>query len=147
MGKYYAEAKDEQCEKAWNKIIKNKNVHFWSGKIEQDMTQQVLSSFSLGIIPYDVQDSFNLSSHPMKFYDYLASNLPTISSHIPSLLEYKNILPIYFAKNSDEFIENIKKIVSEPKPFSLSTKRAIKKVLEKHSLESKFLQIEKIINE
>ena len=148
LGKYYVNEQDERCEQLWKKIKEYKNVYYWPGKIDPEMAQALLSTFSLGIIPYDVNDSFNFNSHPMKLYDYLASNIPVLSSQIPSIMEYKNNhLPIYYAKDSVEFIKKIKSISRESEHFAPIVVSRIKKVLEKQSLEKKFLQIESFINE
>lgn len=147
LGNYYTDSQDASCEKEWQKILKYTNVHYLDGSIDFQMVRGLLSSFSLGIIPYDANDSFNFNSHPIKLYDYLASDLPVLSTELPLMLNYKSKFPIYFAKNSTEFVKYIKDLSKKPLLFSSATRKRIKELLEFQSLENKFLQINQLIDD
>lgn len=41
--------------------------------------------FDVGLVPYKVDDTFNLSSSPLKVFDYLASGRPVVSTPLPGL--------------------------------------------------------------
>ncbi|MPY96151.1 MAG: glycosyltransferase [Acidimicrobiia bacterium] len=41
--------------------------------------------FDVGLVPYQVDDTFNRSSFPLKVFDYLASGRPVVSTPLPGL--------------------------------------------------------------
>jgi hypothetical protein len=141
---YYRDPADFNCEKMWNKILRQKNVHYWNA-VNAASAPSMLSSFSVGIIPYTLTDSFTYYSHPMKLYDYLAGLIPVISAPIPSMLRYKSLVSIYFASNTDEFVALIRKHAAQNIKVNASELRAIRIILAKQSVNTKLRQIIQII--
>ena len=146
LHKYYFDESDKKCWKSWKKIIKQKNVFYWDTFIEPNFSPNILSLFKVGLIPYDINDSYNYNSHPIKLYDYIASGLITISTPIPSMLEYKNKLPIYFANNSKEFISLIKKYTNKKTKLSNTEVKNINKILKSQNLEKKLKQCNQLFD-
>jgi teichuronic acid biosynthesis glycosyltransferase TuaH len=62
-------------------FCKYKNVHFL-GPIKRWEIPMLYNGFDVGIIPYKT-NKFVKSTDPMKYYEYLASNLPVVSTPIP----------------------------------------------------------------
>lgn len=59
-----------------------------------------LSGFDVCIIPYKV-DRYTMGVLPIKFYEYLASGKPIVSTAIPELTGFSNMIGI--ASNADQF--------------------------------------------
>jgi len=143
LNKYYTDAQDASCMNVWGKILTKPNVHYWNA-IPSDISQSVLSVFAVGIIPYDIKDSFTDNSHPIKFYNYLASKIPVISTPVPSLLQYTSAAPIEFARTSDEFVSLIKKRATMKQSFSPTVIHRIQNIVHRQSVDAKYHQLLKI---
>lgn len=142
LNRYYIESNDNHYERLWNKIVDLPNVHFWNTTIDPESAPAVLSQFMVGIIPYDPIDSYNYNSHPIKFYDYLASNIPVISTPLPSMISYSPTAPVFIAHDSNEFTALIQQYASRPYPLSPSTTKNVRKILARHSIKTKLRQFE-----
>jgi glycosyltransferase involved in cell wall biosynthesis len=62
-------------------FCKYQNVHFL-GPIKHWEIPMLYNGFDVGIIPYKT-NKFVKSTDPMKYYEYLAANLPIVSTQIP----------------------------------------------------------------
>jgi len=63
-----------------------------------------IKAFDVCIIPFLV-NNLTQSVNPNKFYEYLASGKPIVTSSIPELEKFKNVAHI--AKNHEEFLQLI----------------------------------------
>ncbi|MEE9441711.1 MAG: glycosyltransferase [candidate division Zixibacteria bacterium] len=72
-----------QSSPAINRIAQLKNVHF-PGEFSHDLVPSLLNSFDVGIMPYRVNEFFDYVN-PLKFYEFAAAGLPTVSSTIDEL--------------------------------------------------------------
>lgn len=68
--------------------------------------------FDVGILPYKVND-FNNSIFPNKVFEYIASNIPVVSTGISELKQYKDY--IYYSSSNQEFMENCKLAINSNK--------------------------------
>ncbi len=68
--------------------------------------------FDVGILPYKVNE-FNNSIFPNKLFEYIASNIPVVSTGISELKQYKDY--IYYSSSNQEFMENCKLAINSNK--------------------------------
>ncbi|SYZ72458.1 hypothetical protein TRIP_C20573 [Candidatus Zixiibacteriota bacterium] len=82
-----------------------KNVHF-TGEYKHEMVPAILGSFDAAILPYRDNDFFH-SFKPLKFYEYAAAGLPTVSTRSDEL----KLFSAEFVKNvpgkTDKWLEAI----------------------------------------
>lgn len=81
------------------KFKKFPNVHFL-GPIKHWEIPSLYNGFTVGIIPYK-NNEFIKSTDPMKYYEYLAANLPIVSTPVPGVERFKNL--ILLAHNPEQF--------------------------------------------
>ena len=86
------------------------NVYFLGSKTHS-VLQLYLQSSQVGIIPF-LRTNLIESVNPIKLYEYMAAGLPVVSTSWREL-EYLDS-PAFLAKDHDQFIDYIKKIVTEP---------------------------------
>ncbi len=61
-----------------------------------------IKAFDIGIIPFKI-NKFTEGVLPNKFFEYIAADIKIVSTPLPDLLQFKNIINV--AKDCDEFIE------------------------------------------
>jgi hypothetical protein len=54
------------------------------------------------------------STHPVKFYEYLASGEPVVSTKITELIPFENLC--YLSSSKEEFLTNLDKALNENDP-------------------------------
>lgn len=85
-------------------LKKTANVH-WMGHQPLEMLPNYLKAFDVCLIPYVPDDPFNISCSPLKAYEYLATGKPIVSSSLPSVHEYSEVIRI--GRNHEEFEKEI----------------------------------------
>lgn len=85
---------------SFNKLLQYSNVICFP-YMEQREAASYLKRFNVGIIPFKIND-FMKGVFPNKFLEYMAAGVPTVTTALPDLEEYRNI--IGFAKSNDEFV-------------------------------------------
>jgi glycosyltransferase involved in cell wall biosynthesis len=80
-----------------------KNLHILGLKPYQDLPKYV-KDFDVCIIPFRIYELTN-SVNPTKVYEYLASGKPVITTSLPELKKFDDVL--YIAKDHEEFLINI----------------------------------------
>jgi glycosyltransferase involved in cell wall biosynthesis len=88
-----------------------KNVYFL-GPIGYREIPSLYNGFDVGIIPYKI-NAFIKSTDPMKYYEYLAANLPVVSTPAPGIERFGNLIKV--AKTPEEFNSLISQALSEGK--------------------------------
>ncbi len=99
-------------------IIQQKNVVF-AGAKPQNLLPSYIKGFDVCLIPYQGED-FLRACQPTKAFEYLASGKPVVSSWIPELEDYQEI--IHLSRTSGEFIRNIEAALEEGKKEELVQK-------------------------
>ncbi|MEM4261317.1 MAG: glycosyltransferase, partial [Candidatus Woesearchaeota archaeon] len=66
--------------------------------------------FDVCLIPFKLND-LTLSTNPVKFYEYISSGKPVVTSNLPELRPYSDIA--YISKNKEEFLANIECALNE----------------------------------
>lgn len=82
------------------KMVRQLENVFFMGERPYKKLPSYLKAFDVCILPYK-PDKFNLSCSPLKFYEYLATGRPIISTNLPALQSFHNIINI--AQNAGEF--------------------------------------------
>jgi glycosyltransferase involved in cell wall biosynthesis len=86
------------------------NLYF-VGKRNYNDLPNYLKKIDVSIIPFKITP-LTLSTDPVKFYEYIAAGKPVVSTDLPEIRKYKDIVNI--ASNSKEFSEGIKKALKTP---------------------------------
>lgn len=100
-------------EKFSHKFIPNKNL-FLFGPIQYENIPNYLTSASVGIIPFDRKRYPKLvnSINPLKLFEYLACNLPVVSSNWDEIERLNS--PAILCNDKNEFISAIQKSINDP---------------------------------
>ncbi len=142
--KYYIGKNDLKCLKKWQNIVDFPNVCYF-GDVSQQILYKILPIFQVGIIPYDSKTFFNYCSHPIKMYEYLACQLPIVSTNIPAVTQYSRDYPIYVTDKKEEFTKYVISFLRQQKGIFFD-KEKLKKLIKNNSISIKIKQIYKIIN-
>jgi hypothetical protein len=86
------------------KILRKFHNIFIIGEKPHKMLPNYLKAFDVCIIPFKINE-LTISVNPVKFYEYLASGKNVVSTALPEIERYKEIL--YMARDEREFIDNI----------------------------------------
>jgi hypothetical protein len=96
------------AKKKMDKIKIYKNV-LWLNYIQPENLSSYLSLFDAGLIPFKTTEFFKCV-FPNKFFEYLASGIPVISTGLPELEKYKNIFG--YSNSNMEFLENCERALN-----------------------------------
>jgi len=92
-----------------NKLQEFKNIYFL-GLISYQEIPALYNGFAVGIIPYKV-NNFIRSTDPMKFYEYLAAGLPVVSTYVPGIERFGNLIKV--AQSPEEFNNLVNQALKE----------------------------------
>jgi len=87
-------------------LIKGPTNLYILGEIPYKLLPGILSYCDVGIVPFKTNNKLVQGVSPIKIYEYLAAGLPVVSSYWKEL-EMQS-LPIFLAKNTEEFIMGVK---------------------------------------
>lgn len=99
---------NSKFKKSIHALGKFKNFHNLGIKSYLDLPQY-LQQFSCCIIPFKINELTN-SVNPLKLYEYSAAGKNTISTNLPEIQEFSDI--VYLAKDHDEFLNMIPKAIT-----------------------------------
>jgi len=88
-----------------------KNVYFL-GQISYSEIPALYNGFDVGIIPYKI-NAFVKSTDPMKYYEYIAANLPVVSTSAPGIERFGHLIAI--ANNVEDFNDFVNQAIKEGK--------------------------------
>tara|TARA_Y100001970_G_scaffold287174_1_gene411163 strand:+ start:128 stop:1279 length:1152 start_codon:yes stop_codon:yes gene_type:complete len=108
-----------------------KNIHFLGPKPYEDLPRYI-KAFDVAVIPF-VIDGVTLKASPIKFYEYLSSGIPIVSTELPDLLPFKD--DVYLVKNKEDYIHCIKASINND---SISLMNARMEIAKKYSWEYRF---------
>lgn len=80
-----------------------KNIHFL-GKVDYSVLPQYVKNFDICILPYHINE-LTKYINPLKFKEYLSTEIPVVTTALPSLQDYNEA--IGWSQNYDEFVDNI----------------------------------------
>lgn len=97
----------------------NKNLHLLGEKKHSDIPLY-LKSFDVCLIPFVINDLIR-ATNPVKVYEYFSSGKPVVTTAVPELKKYSDIL--YFSADHDSFLENLDKAMNEKNNFTVVSQR------------------------
>ncbi len=83
------------------------NVHI-EGVVSYENLPMWYSSFSVGLIPYKVNE-FTQYTFPSKMAEYLAMGMPVVSTQLPEVMAYSDI--VYITRNAEEMCRAIDRAI------------------------------------
>ena len=125
---------------AYNAFTTSPNVHMLGPKPYQKLPEQ-MQSFDVCILPYRVNDPFNVHCSPLKLYEYLATGKPIVSTNIPAVADFKGLVRI--AEHSEDFDRQVIKALEEHNGYLCKLRMA---KAQENSWESRAGDIIKILN-
>jgi glycosyltransferase involved in cell wall biosynthesis len=102
------------------RLLKHPGV-VWIGDMPKYQIAGVVSSFDIGIIPYDVSSAYNRYSFPMKVFEYFYMGKPVIATPIVELKRFANLVKI--GSTVSEWEKHINNLVSKQWPSSYKKKQ------------------------
>lgn len=114
----------EREEKDLDVLLRQKNVT-WVKKLKRTQLLPLMKKCDVLSIPYDLRWEFNHCCFPMKIMEYFGTKKQIVSTQIPSLLEYKDL--IYFGNTPKEFSSVISKAVR--RRFNTSEEKKIDSII------------------
>lgn len=85
-------------------LTRNQNV-FILGPKDYSVIPSYMQHADVGVIPFK-QDDLTKSVSPIKMFDYLASGIPVVSTHMQEAESLNP--PVYFVNNADEFLTAVR---------------------------------------
>jgi glycosyltransferase involved in cell wall biosynthesis len=127
-----------------NDLPKQKNIHYLGGKKYQELPAY-LKGIDIAMMPFALNESTKFIS-PTKTLEFMAAYKPIISTPIYDVVrDYKNEVAI--VKNTEEFVEAIKKYMNETKAQKTKRVALMKAVLKRTSWDNTVDQMENIMQE
>ncbi len=125
----------------FDKMRNCSNVHF-IGKYEHALMPEVLKSFDVGFMPYKDNEFFRFSN-PLKFYEFAAAGLCSISSEMEILSKFDPRFVKIVPNTADEWISAINNMLERDKNES---EMIGKKIAEEHIWDNIYKEIIERIN-
>ena len=91
--------------------LKLPNVHSLPWQKPAELGRYI-TSFDIGVMPYDCFTEKNLHCAPLKLFDYFLAGLPVVSTPVIPLWEFEDL--IYFGETAEEFACAIRRALDEP---------------------------------
>ena len=114
-----------------SKFKKYKNIHFLGPKPYEALPTYI-KAFKVAVIPFII-DGVTLKASPIKFYEYLSSGIPIVSTELPDLLPFKD--DVYLVKEKEEYVESIESALNNDSIARINRRMETAK---KYSWESRF---------
>jgi|GEM_PF-5109932 len=100
----------EEQGKIYSDFLEKCSNVFVTGYINYKLFQLYISKFDAGIIPF-IQNEFMRSVNPNKFYEYIGTGLPVVSTDIGDLkVKYGNFAKV--VNNKEDFLKKLDEIVN-----------------------------------
>ncbi len=90
------------------------NVHILGPRKYQQLPAYI-QAFNICLIPFKI-NKLTKSVNPIKMYEYLSSGKPVISTPLPEVLHYSNIIEI--VTNEEEMIQAVTDIIENPDRYN-----------------------------
>ena len=88
-------------------LIRAKNVYFLGAQKYENLPAY-LKGFDVGILPALLND-YTKGMFPMKFFEYLAAGLPVVSTNLPALTEFREVVDL--AEGPHDFLCKLRSVV------------------------------------
>lgn len=77
----------------FNNLLKYPNVRYIDNVCREDVPN-IISQFSVGLIPYIISSKYNLYCFPTKLFEYFYVGIPVVSTPVVELLRFKDSIKI-----------------------------------------------------
>jgi glycosyltransferase involved in cell wall biosynthesis len=89
------------------------NVRFL-GELPYSSLPEYLCRFSAALIPFCLSE-LTVCTNPIKLYEYFAAGLPVVSSRLPEVENYGDL--VYLADSAEEFAARVRQALAEANPL------------------------------
>jgi hypothetical protein len=89
--------------------LSNAHAMAWRSPVE---LAKLVTSFDVGMMPYDCTEMKNLHCSPLKLYDYFLAGLPVVTTPILAIAEFKDL--IYSGSTAQELADAVARALEEP---------------------------------
>ncbi len=121
--------------------LKNNENFIQTDFVPKEKIPDIINSFNVAIIPYDISFDFNTFSYPMKLFEYFYMGKPVVSTPVEELKRFPEFVKI--GVNVYEWEKHIKKLLSNPWPNHYQQQQ--RKLAIDNSWENKIKRISKLI--
>lgn len=97
------------------------NLH-WLGARDYEELPPHIAGFDACFLPYDL-NRHTLNAFPLKFHEFLATGKPVVSTVLPALEEYADVVPL--ARTHEEFLSSLQQILTVDPPASRARRLAV----------------------
>lgn len=94
-------------------VFGRNNVYFL-GRKEYSLLPRYLKHIDVALLPYNAELDWIKNANSQKTYQYLASGKPIVSTDVPWVRPFSQVIKI--ARNNNEFSEKIREAISETSP-------------------------------
>lgn len=136
--------KKQQLETNLRVLKKQPNFKIKRG-IDKNEVPHWLQSFNICMIPYDIDNKFNLYSYPMKLFEYFYAGKPVISTPIKELQQAKFADLVTLGQTATSWQEKISQLLKQSWPKSKIKQQ--KSLALQNTWEKKIEAISKIITD
>ena len=105
------------------KLARLENVHML-GEVPYADLPRYIRDFDVATIPFRLTP-LTMMTNPIKLYEYLACGLPVVSSALPEVVPFSDI--VYIAHDRNEFVSELERAVSEPEALDTSRREAVRR--------------------
>jgi glycosyltransferase involved in cell wall biosynthesis len=120
-----------------------KNCYFFGPK-PYDQLPNYIQSFDLCLIPFKI-NKLTKSVNPIKMYEYLSAGKPIVSTALPEVVRFKEIISI--VNSSEEMVNEIRAIINNPSKYNSAENIASRqKVGRENSWDARWEKVENLID-
>ncbi len=112
------------------------------GSLSKRVIPGIIRQFAIGIIPYKINNAFNLYSHPMKLYEYFYMGKPVVASPIEELKQFSTYVRTGDSVQSWE--RHIRYFLRHPHTNAMRS--GLRKIAVSHSWKAKIRIIESVLS-
>jgi len=102
----------------WDKFLKKYPNIFYLGDKKYEDLPSYYQHFDICMIPYYMEKQHG--GDPIKFYEYMASDKPIISTDIGNIKKFHNNSDIFICQNEDAFLEKFQFILKNLSKYKIS---------------------------
>ena len=102
-------------------LRKYSNIIF-PGKKNYEELPSYLKGFDVCLVPFKIND-LTVNVNPVKLYEYLAAGKPVVSSPLPEVRQFKDVVRI--GENPADFVAHVEKALRETGPEQIARRLAV----------------------
>ncbi len=123
-----------------SRVMTTQDNVIWFGPRSYADLPGYVAHFDACIIPYRIND-YTKAVFPIKFFEFLSTGKPIVSTKLPSLEAYSDLVPL--AVSSTEFIRALENVLENDSPEERDRRL---KIAQEHTWETRAQEIMKYVN-